>query len=242
MTDRKRSAIWFSVAALAVPTACAGLEQERCRFREVRELSSPAAEMLRVKSGAGPVEITGEPGLAGFRVEATLCASDQRLLDGLAVSLDAGELETTYPDRGNRRNSYASIGLAVRTPSGTGIELEDGSGSLQVEDAGGDVRVEDGSGSLRIEGVRGDVHLEDRSGSVAVSGVTGSVIVGEDGSGSLRIEDVGGSVRIGDPGSGGVSIEDVEGDLTVEQGRRRRIRYSGISGTVELPPERRRRR
>lgn len=274
MTNGKRTAIWFWMAALAAPVACAGRERERCRFRVVRELTAPAAEILRVRSGPGPVEIAGEPGRSEIRVEATLCASDQELLDGLAVSFEGGSLETTYPDRVNHR-SYASIGLKVRTASETGIELEDGSGSvvisevgpvvvhdgsgslilrrtgpiqledgsgsLRIEDAGGDARVEDGSGSVRIEGVQGDVHLEDRSGSLAVSGVTGSVIVGDDSSGSIRIEDVGGSVRIGNPGSGGVSIEDVEGDLTVEQGRRRRIRYSGIAGTVELPPERRRR-
>ncbi len=240
-------------ALLALPQ-----EWSRCEFEEVRELSAPATGMLRVESGAGPVSVAGEPGLDEFRVTATLCASSQERLDGLDVTLEESSLRTRYPDSGWSWGSgnYARIRLTVRVPEGTGIDLEDGSGSATIEGVGavvvedgsgslriagarGDVRVEDGSGSLSIRDVAGDVLIEDGSGSVTVRSVSGSVMVGDDGSGSLEIEEVGGEVRIEDPGSGRVEVRDVEGGLTVEQGRRRRISWSDVRGAVELPERRR---
>jgi hypothetical protein len=47
-------------------------------------------------------------------------------------------------------------------------------------------------------------------------------------------------VRIDEVGSGGVTVRDVDGDLIVTDGRRERIRYSDIRGTLDLPPARRR--
>ncbi len=40
-------------------------------------------------------------------------------------------------------------------------------------------------------------------------------------------------------GSGGLSVRDVEGDLVVTGGRRERIRYSDIRGSLDLPAARR---
>jgi len=47
-------------------------------------------------------------------------------------------------------------------------------------------------------------------------------------------------VSIDGVGSGGGSVRDVDGDLVVTDGRRERIRYSDIRGTLDLPPARRR--
>ncbi len=263
----------FAILLLTLPFVG---EDSRCEVEETRELRAPASEVLRVESGAGPVEIAGEPGLGEIRVTATLCASDQERFDALDVTLDGGELRTRYPASAGWSwggNRYARIALSVRAPEGTGIDLEDGSGSVSIEgvgavvvedgsgslrirDTSGGVTVDDGSGGLRIEGVQGDVRVEDGAGSLSVRDVTGSVeigdgsgsatvrdvggdvTVGDDGSGSLRIETVGGDVRIGDPGSGGVTVRDVEGNLTVERGRRRRISWSDVRGTVDLPERR----
>ena len=139
--------------------------------------------------------------------------------------------------------------------SGVGrLRIEDGSGSTTVRDAGA-VMVKDGSGSLRIEDVDGDVHVEDGSGSLEIQRVGGAVEVSDgagslrirevandvevsDGSGSIEIEAVGGSVRVEEM-SGGLSVRDVAGDLVVSGGRRERIRYSNVRGSLDLPPARR---
>ena len=234
MTKHVRVSIWFAMVALAAPGAFAQSEPGRCEFKDTRQLSGPATETLHVKSGAGPVEISGDSGLSGFEVDAILCASSQELLDGLSVSLDGGRLDTTYP-KGRSRffggNRYANISLVLRVPGPTAIELEDGSGSVRISGVGrvrvddgsgrlhiagtrGDVRVEDGSGSLRIEDVTGNVEVNDGSGSLRITQVTGNVAV-DDGSGSLDVRGVTGNVLVSDDGSGGIEIEEVGGGVRI---------------------------
>lgn len=142
--------------------------------------------------------------------------------------------------------SVSGVG-AVRIRDGSGrlmlrdvgsVVLEDGSGSVEIVGVTGDVEMEDGSGSVAIESVTGDVEVEDGSGGLDIREVGGDVLV-SDGSGRIEIEGVGGSVRIARMGSGGVSVRDVDGDLVVSSGRRERIRYSDIRGSLDLPPAKR---
>ena len=219
MIQQNRLASWLALMTLMAPAAFAQPDRGNCEHRDTVELSGPAAAALEVKSGAGAVEITGEPELNEFRVTATLCAANEELLDGLAVSLEGGRLRTTYPERqgsgwGFWRNHYASIHLAVRVPAATAIDLEDGSGSITVSDVG-PVAVQDGSGSLRLSRT-GSVRVDDRSGGLRISGARGDVVV-EDGSGGLTIEDVTGDVSVED-GSGSLSIREVTGSVTLEDG------------------------
>lgn len=229
---------------------------DRCEQRDERELTGAAVETLRVKSGAGPVEITGEAGLDEVRVSAVLCASDEERLAGLSVTLEGDRLETTYPRmRGGWGNNYARIALTVRVPEGTGIDLEDKSGSAVISDVGA-IRVDDGSGSLRVTRVRGDVHVEDGSGSLRIEDVTGNVAV-EDGSGSLTIGDVAGSVTledgsggarvrgvtgnvvVTDDGSGGIEIEEVGGEVRVSDAGSGRVRVRDVEGGLTVTGVRR---
>ena len=219
MTTHWKMATLLAMTALVAPVAWAQPDPEHCEHRNTVELSGPAGGNLAVRSGAGGVEIEGEPGLTEFRVAATLCAASEELLEGLAVSLEGGRLDTTYPERrgggwGFWRRHYASIHLAVRVPPETAIELEDGSGSASVADVG-PVIVRDGSGSLRLDRT-GPVRVEDRSGGLRIAGARGDVFV-EDGSGRLRIEDVTGDVTV-DDGSGDLTVHDVTGSVRLEDG------------------------
>ncbi len=242
------------MAAVSLPR-----EGSRCEFEEVRERNAPASEVLRVESGAGAVKIVGEPGLGEIRVTATLCASDRERFDALDVTLENGELRTRYPapDRSWGRNRYARIAVDVRVPEGTGIDLddssgstviegvgavvvEDGSGSLRIRNAAGGVTVEDGSGGLRIDGVEGDVLVDDGSGSLSIRNVTGSVEV-EDGSGSVTVRDVGGDVAVGDEGSGSIEIVAVGGDVRIGDPGSGGVEVRDVEGNFTVERGRRRR-
>ena len=255
MTRRtKRMAVAIVVVgAAAIPAGLAA--QSRCEFRDEIDLTGPAVGTLDLDAGAGRLVVTGGSDIGEIRVMAVLCASDRDRLEGLGVSLDGDMLRTEYPGRvGGWGNNYARIDLTVEVPAGTGIRVEDSSGSLEIVGVGdvevrdgsgsmslrdvGSVVVEDGSGGLRIAEVTGDVDVEDGSGSVEIRSVSGNVTI-SDGSGSIRVEGVGGTVLIDEVGSGGVSVRDVEGDLVVTDGRRERIRYSDIRGSLDLPPARR---
>ena len=248
-------ALLLALALLLAPAALAG--QSRCEHREVEELAGPADGGLDVEAGAGKLVVTGRDGSGEVRVTAVLCASSQEALESLEVTLEGDRLRTDYPDRQGRwgGRNYARIDLEVAVPRGTDVRVEDGSGSMvlsgvgqvHVKDGSGELRVrdaaavvvEDGSGSLQIEDVAGNVEVEDGSGSLRIRDVAGDVEV-SDGSGSIEIEAVGGTVIVDGMGSGGLSVRDVEGDLVVNGGRRERIRYSNIRGSLDLPPARRR--
>lgn len=253
MKMHRQTATWLAMMALVAPAALAQPEPGRCAFRDTRELSGPAAGTLDVKSGAGPVEIVGEPELGEIRVSAILCASDQERLDALSVSLTGGRLETGYPKGGWSlfgSGGYAAISLLVRVPSDTGIELEDGSGSVSVSGVGrlvvddgsgrlqisgvqGDVRVEDGSGSLRIEDVTGNVAVNDGSGGLRITGVDGDVAI-DDGSGSLNVRGVTGNVLVSDDGSGGIEIEQVGGGVRIADAGSGGVQVRDIEGDLTV--------
>lgn len=237
--------------------------QQRCEYRDVRELGLPAGALdeLAITAGSGGMTVEGRAGTSDVRVSAVLCASSEDRLEALDVSLDAsgsrGYLETDYPDwRGRGDNQYARIDLTIEVPpslhlrvkDGSGgiemvgvgsVEIEDGSGGLVLEDIQGDIEIDDGSGGLSIRGVRGNVRIEDGSGEIEVEDVSGSVRL-SDGSGSIDIRRVEANVIVDNDGSGTVDVSDVGGNLSVDGTRRERIRYRDVRGAIDLPPARRR--
>ena len=225
----------LTTAALLTVTAMIPIglaAQDNCKFREDIELGAVARESLRVDAGAGKLVIRGSGGTDGFRVNATLCASDEDRLEALDVTLEGNRLDTDYPhDRGSwfGGNRYARIDLVVEVPAGTNLRVDDSSGSVEITGVG-DVNISDGSGSMSIRGV-GSVVIEDGSGSLRIEDVVGGVTV-EDGSGSVRIEDVGGSVTVED-GSGSVRIRAVGGDVRVTDGAGS-TEVSAVGGTVRV--------
>ena len=245
-------------ASILVPAALSG--QDRCEFRDDVEVSLEAPEELVIEAGSGFLDVRGEQGATEVTVTATFCASDRERLEALDVEVESGSVarvHTEYPDwNGGWGDNYARIDLTIVVPAGTDLEIDDGSGGIDLVDVG-HVRLEDGSGSVYIEGaesvvlddgsggvtvvdVRGDVRVEDGSGEIEIRGVGGEVVV-DDGSGSIDIESVGGSVFVEEMGSGRLTVDDVDGDLVVDDGRRERIRHSNVRGELDLPAPRRRR-
>jgi len=255
---------WLLVGQLFAPgSAAAQRGGDRCEFATELsgEMAASASERLTITAGSGALIVEGQSGASQVVVTATLCASEEWMLDEMDVLVERRgstvDVETLYPEDEWRRDGYARIDLRVEVPLGMNAEIEDGSGSatlsglgdltvddgsgeLYVEDIRGTLDVEDGSGELEIRDVQGDVRVEDGSGSMDIVGVTGSVTV-EDGSGSIDIRDVGEDVMAYDIGSGMLRVSGVEGDFTVEDGRHERIRYSGVQGVVDIPAPRRRR-
>lgn len=250
--------------ALAFTSTVAAQDYDQCEVRRTVELDLPGSgiQLLDITAKAGSLDVVGDPGVRGIQVEATLCASDDERAEGLDVTLDRSGsravLETVFPENRNRgwRNGYAKIDLVVSMPagmdtrivdgsghanvSGTGdLNIDDGSGHLELHEIGGELNVEDGSGHVEIYDVAGGIHLEDGSGTITISGVEGSVTL-DDGSGNVEIEDVRENVTVTDKGSGRIEVRDVAGDLSVSGTRRERIRYDNISGTLDLPEPRRR--
>ena len=255
---------WFTVGALlSTGPVAAQIRGDRCEFvaELAAELPASESERLRVSAGSGSLVVRGVAGASEVTVTATACASDERILEEMAVSLERSgstlDLETFYSDASWRDNRYARIDLYVEVPLGMDAEIDDGSGSatlsglgdltvddgsgeLHVENIRGSVEIDDGSGEIEIRNVQGDVFVDDGSGSMDIIGVSGSVTL-EDRSGSIDIRDVGQDVMAYEIGSGSMRVSGVEGDFTVRDGREERIRYSDVRGVVDIPEPRGRR-
>lgn len=213
-------------------------------YKEERELALDAGGLksLRIDAGAGSLSVHGVGGSDRIEVMATVLVSgaegdkardfiEKRMVLSLDRSGNKAELVADFKDGMGFGNDRGAIALDVRIPKGIDVDIDDGSGSievhgtegaLQINDGSGsitasnvtDVRIDDGSGSIDLKDVGGDVHIDDGSGSIKVSRVTGSIVV-DDGSGSINVADVQGSFKVVDAGSGSVNYRDVAGDVSI---------------------------
>lgn len=227
---------------------------------------------VHVRAGAGTLRVEGREGLGEVEARGTAHAPGRDVLEQIRIRTerhgDEIHIETEIP-RGNWNRSSPRLDLTVDVPEGVSVvvvdgsgeavvrgvaaaRIEDGSGSLRVEQILGEVSIEDGSGeihvssvgSLRlvdgsgevvIEDVAGDVRLSDGSGQVTARRVRGSVRVDSDGSGGLDFRGIRGHVHIGRDGSGGIRVRDVGGDLRVDSDGSGGVDVDGVRGRVQIP-------
>jgi DUF4097 and DUF4098 domain-containing protein YvlB len=228
-----------TVLAVFVLVACGRL----AALDTAKTLTLPAEGLkgFEIRAGAGFLKVTGREGLAAIEVRAEIVAKgvrDQDLDEFLA-----DRVELTLEKRGDKavlvsriRDKFrlfdfesAVINLTVSVPKSLVLDVDDGSGSLDIEDVAG-VRLDDGSGSIRISRVAGDVEVDDGSGGIEIVDVAGDVSV-EDGSGEVDIRRVGGTVTV-DDGSGSISIDDVAKDVRIVSAGSGGVDVSGVKGRV----------
>ena len=212
-------------------------------YEEVRNLELDAAgiSQLTINAGAGSMDVTGVKGLDRISVKATIVVPDEDENDAvrviekkirLSLEKSAGEahLESLFESGLMSFGSSPYIALEVSVPQGMAVNIDDGSGSIDVVDLVGDLKIDDGSGSIDIKNVA-HVSIDDGSGSIDLVGATGNVSI-VDGSGSISIEHVQGSVTI-DDGSGSIEVTDIDSDLIIVDDGSGSLKFSDIRGTVD---------
>jgi hypothetical protein len=214
-------------------------------YEQVRnlDLDVDGISELSIEAGAGSMDVTGVRGLDKILVKATIVVPDadeddalkvieQKMTLSLEQKGDEARLKSWFDGGVMGFGENAHIVLEVSVPQGLSVNIDDGSGSLDVIDIMGDVtiddgsgsidvenvanlKIEDGSGSIEVDNASGDVSIVDGSGSINVDHVAGSVTI-DDGSGSIKVSDVEHDVIIIDDGSGGLTIKDVRGNVDQE--------------------------
>src|SRR5665647_484596 len=187
-------------------------------------LSTQGVKRLEIEAGAGSLTVTGREGLAAIEVKAEIVARHVRdedmdgfLKDEVELSLekrgDAVVLVSRIRDRIRlfSLGDDAVINLTVSVPKDMPLEIDDGSGSVVVEDLA-EVKIDDGSGGIEVDDVKGNVSVDDGSGEILIRRVGGTVTI-DDGSGSIDIKDVDKDVRLVRTGSGGVDVSNVKGQV-----------------------------
>lgn len=214
------------------------------KFEEVRKLSlaSGGIETLIIEAGAGSMVVVGDLSADEITVIATIhvpTGNDEKahkiIASDMVLSLDKvrgkAVLKAFFENGLWNFGDSPLIKIEVSVPAGIGLRVDDGSGSITIENIDGGVSLIDGSGSVTISKVGGDLDIDDGSGSIAVRNVSGDVVI-RDGSGSIKVNNVSGSVTI-DDGSGSISVSNVQHDLIIEDDGSGGLSFSHIGGTVK---------
>ncbi|MEL6300472.1 MAG: hypothetical protein AAFR07_02405 [Pseudomonadota bacterium] len=231
-------ALLFLLGGFLAPTAFA---DDNCR--ESRELSEEleldGISEISIDAGAGKLIVIGERGLTTAQVEARACATDEDDLEAFSLKTSKRgstlALKTKIPKPSVRfmGSSYARLDLEIRVPAGYPVKITDTSGSMIIRGVAS-VEIEDGSGSIQIMDVPGAVEItDDGSGSITVMNA-GSVRIGEDGSGSITATQIMNDVYVGRDGSGSISAKDVGGSFTVVSDSGGSIRHRNVAGVVQI--------
>lgn len=123
--------------------------------------------------------------------------------------LDLEEKGSTAELKANscHHNSQTRVDVTVWLPSSLKTKIEDGSGSITVENATIAV-IDDGSGSIIVKDNQTALVINDASGSISIESNKGNVDI-DDGSGSIRVTDVIGEVKVND-GSGSIYVANAD--------------------------------
>lgn len=242
------------VAAMLVATTT--IAEAECRYeasRSIAPIDASGITAVRVDSGSGSLEVVGGSGNA-IEAKGRACSSRQDDLDEIRIITrrqgSTLEIIAEYPNYRMSWGRSASLDMQISLPSSLDLEIDDGSGSIDVRDAGS-VRIDDGSGSIRVTGarslwiddgsgdidirdIRGPVEIRDGSGDIDIRQITGTVRIRDDGSGDIDIEEVTENVFIDDDGSGGIWVASVGGDLIVGDHGSGGFSFDRISGAVSV--------
>jgi DUF4097 and DUF4098 domain-containing protein YvlB len=230
----------FIVMAMFIATFA---QADSSDYEEVRdlELDAEGISQLSIKAGAGSMDVTGVDGQKNISVKATIIVPDADEDDAKKVIVKEMSLSLQQKGSEARLNSWfdqgfmgfgsnAYIVLDVKVPMGMAVNIDDGSGSIDVVDVGGDVTIDDGSGSIDVTNVA-NLKIDDGSGSIDISQAAGDVSI-VDGSGSISVKHVTGSVTI-DDSSGSIKVSDVEKDFIVVDDGSGSVSFSDVRGTVD---------
>lgn len=211
-------------------------------YEEPRDLSLNASgvERLVVNAGAGELRVTGAAESDTIVVKALIripnadAEKAHRIIeDDLTLELvrdgENARLEAQFKAGLFARQS-GSVDLDVTVPERLALDIDDGSGAIEIEGVLGDIGIDDGSGSITLRSSGGNMTVDDGSGAVTVEDAGGDLVI-DDGSGEIAVRRVAGSVRI-DDGSGDIIVGGVAGDVDIEEAGSGTVEVGDVGGQI----------
>jgi hypothetical protein len=188
-------------------------------------------KVFAIECGSGYLKIKGVEGLNRIEVNATLVVKgidedeiEEFKSEYVELSLEKrgekavllSKIKSNFSRANLFKHKEACINLDLRIPKNLELDIEDGSGSIEISAVDGGIELQDGSGSISLQDIGGSVSIKDGSGSTAAENIGGNFKI-NDGSGSIKVRKVGGDVSV-DDSSGTIGIYDVKGSVEVEDG------------------------
>ena len=217
-------------------------------YGEIKELSLFSGDIskMEIECGAGFLHLKGVEGLTQIKVKADIISGSKKG-DNLAEFIDK-YVDLSLEKHGDRavlisriesrhfffffsNNGNSRVDLTVEIPAEMNIEIDDGSGDIELKNIKGEIDLNDGSGSIDIADVNGELKIHDGSGELSIHNVNGGMEI-KDGSGSIEVTDATGDVKIND-GSGEIILDRVKGDLNIYDGSGS-LRLTDIDGKATI--------
>jgi len=219
-------------------------------FEKEKNLILPMDDINQfdIDCGAGFLVVNGIAGLDKIEVKATIIIEgmSQKRIDKLlknhlrlelkktgskAILVSKFKSVTSFITLKSRKRQ---INLEIRLPQNLPLNIDDGSGSIDIKDLSGAVTIDDGSGSMTLKNIQGKVNIEDGSGSITLINMDNNVKINDgsgdivadkikghlkiiDGSGSIYAKNIGGEVNVRD-GSGSIKIRNILGSVIISDG------------------------
>lgn len=234
----KRKAILFAAIFLTGSLAFSAQETKTL------SLAAEGITQLEIDSGAGFLKVQGVEGLKAIEVKAEILARGVDEKDMKKFIED--HIKLTLENKGGRAVLVSEvkerlffsfhdvqIDLTVNIPEKMDLNVDDGSGRIEISSIAGNLNIEDGSGGIQVEDIQGDVEINDGSGEIEVKEITGNVSI-EDGSGSMTVLNVGGNVTV-DDGSGSIDVDGVGKDLILKDTGSGSVNHRNVKGRVIEP-------
>lgn len=215
----KKNPLILAASMTLLTTGCITVYADSLDYKESKELTLNASglDQLEIDATAGFLVVSGSD-ISQIEVTADIETFD----DDFKLTLEKRGNKAVLVADLNHSGSFnwsgdsPKIDLTVKVPARMDLKIDDGSGSIKINNVASVSELEDGSGSIEIFDVKGDMDIKDGSGSLTVRNVQGNVVI-DDGSGSITAEKIGGYLKIED-GSGSMGITDVGGLVTIDDG------------------------
>ncbi|MGO2371363.1 MAG: DUF4097 family beta strand repeat-containing protein [Pseudoalteromonas prydzensis] len=189
------SLLLLSGCVVHISTANANIQQQ-----QQRSISAAQLQRLDIESEAGSVRVIGSSTATEITVDATIYTvkSDDPYI--LTLEQKSGKAVLTAKNNQSSgmqiyQGNSPSIDLVVTVPSSFSLDIEDGSGDINVQSITGNLKISDGSGSITINNAAGNLKIEDGSGDINLVDITGSVDI-DDNSGSISAKQLGSYLTI----------------------------------------------
>jgi len=221
-------------AAILLSGCVIHISPDSANITEQQELTLSAQDIktLISETSSGNLNIMGVEGLNEILVKADIRTYNHD--KSYTLTLEKHGNKAKLVAKHNAKMGFYSgnsprINLTIQVPATLALDLEDGSGDIEIKGSQADITVNDNSGNIIIAGGK-NVVIDDGSGNIEITEVTGNMMI-DDGSGNLSID--GGNQLVIDDGSGNLSIANLTGSLKVTDGSGN-LDITEVQGNVDV--------
>jgi hypothetical protein len=190
-------------------------------FHQQKELrlSASSLKKLDIEAGAGSLTVKGSEQTTEISVTADIYTHSRSSENYEFELSDSGSTAFLIAKSSNSSSwggNSPRIDIVVTIPARMMLEINDGSGSIDISDIIGSVNIDDGSGAIKLNDIIGNVSIKDGSGKITLTEIDGNLSI-DDGSGSIYARGISGNANIED-GSGDLTVRNVKGTIIIDDG------------------------